>query len=340
MTLELHGVSAPPLVGVSLHLSGGSWVVLGGPDDGTAALVALVTGMLAPRIGRVLVGGADPRRSPATRRRIGSLLEAEELLPGRLARDAVRAALELHDSPTPVEPALAALGLERWAERRVWELGARERRALALAVALAVPSPLLLALHEPLAMTAGIDRRRVISMLSTLSEAGSPVICTTASSRDALELGGKILVLHRGRIVRELTDATLGELVPGSVAELVVRTSGPRELAAALVDDPSVVAVHWSERDAPGQLVVRGAELDALALVVTRAARARGIRVDAIAQSLPTVHEVRAAAAGLARAAYDEAYRAAAERARAAAPPAPAPNVPPPAAAGDPGSDS
>jgi ABC-type multidrug transport system ATPase subunit len=319
MSLELLGVSAPPLVGVSLQLGAGAWTFLGAPDDGTATLVELASGMIRPRLGRVLVAGADPRRSPELRRRIASLQEREEPLPGRRVRDKLRAALALHGVRAEAEAALAKLGLERWAERRATELGPRERRSLALAIALAIPEPLLVALHEPLAITASVDRALVRRQLSELAAAGSVVICTTASVRDALELGGRTLVLNRGRIVRELTNGTLDELVPGSPAELVVRTGAARELAAALASERNVVAVQFDARFAPGQLRVRGADLDLLALDVARVARAHGIHLQAVAQSLPSVQEVRAASAGVARAAYDEAYRVAVEQARIAA---------------------
>jgi ABC-type taurine transport system ATPase subunit len=319
MSFELIGVSAPPLVGVSLQLTPGAWTVLGAPVDGTAQLIELAAGMSRPRIGRVLIESGDPRRSPAVRRRVASLLEREEPPLGRVVQDSVRAALELHGAAPAADSALSSLGLERWAERRVAQLDPRERRTLSLAIALAVPSPALVALHEPLAMTAGVERALVRTRLAALAAAGSVVVCTTASVRDALELGGRMLVLSRGRIVRELTDSTIGELGVGLSAELVIRSHDPRGLAAALASARDVLAVHFDERHAPGQLRVRGAELDALALEVSGVARAHGIRVQAIWQSFPSLQELQAASAGSARAAYDEAYRVAAEQARSAA---------------------
>jgi hypothetical protein len=113
-------------------------------------------------------------------------------------------------------------------------------------------------------------------------------LCSTASVRDALELGGRILVFHRGRVLRELTEATPADLIPGSTLELVVRTDAPRELAAALAAEAGILGLSFSERDAPGQLGVRGADLDALARSIARAAHAAGIRVRALAPSLPT----------------------------------------------------
>jgi ABC-2 type transport system ATP-binding protein len=301
---------------VSVELGPGAHVLLGAPEDGTLAAIALASGSAAPRAGRVLVGGADPRRSPETRRRIGSLLETEELPPGARVSDAVRMALAFHGSATEPTAALAAMGLAAWAARRTRELSPRERRSVALAIAVAVEKPLLLALAEPFADVPGVDRRAVRDRLVKLA-AESAVVCATASVRDALELGGTTLVLHRGRVVRTLAAATATDLAPRHSVELVLSTDDARALAAALAEVPSVSSAYWNDRDAPGQLTVRGEDLERLALGVVRAARDAGIHIHALGPALPSVQEVRAASVGVARAAYEEAYRLATERARA-----------------------
>jgi ABC-type multidrug transport system ATPase subunit len=316
MTLVFDRVSAPPLVGVSFELGPGTHVLLGTPEDGTHAAIAVAAGAVAPRAGRVSLGGADPRRSPAARRRIGSLLELEELPPAARVVDAVRAALALHGSAGDPAAALASVGLEAWAARATRKLSPRERRSVALAIALGVDGPLLLALSEPLADVPGIDRRAARDAIATRSRQ-AVVLCATASVRDALELGGTTLVLHRGRIVRTLAGATSPDLAPRQTAELVLSTDDARALAGALAEVPSVSSACWNDREAPGQLTVRGDDLERLALGVVRAARDAGIRIHALGPALPSVLEVKAASAGVARAAYDEAYRLAAERARA-----------------------
>lgn len=316
MTLVLDRVSAPPLLGASLELAAGTHVLLGTPQDGTHAAVAVAAGALAPRAGRVSVGGADPRRSPDARRRIGSLLEVEELPPGARVADAVRHALALHGAARDPIAALATVGLEAWAARATAKLSDRERRSVALAVALATDRPLLLALSEPLADVPGIDRRAVLDALVARSTE-CVVLCATASVRDALELGGTTIVLHRGRVVRTVADATSPELAPRQTAELVLLTDDARALAGALAEVPSVSSACWNDREAPGQLTIRGDDLERLALGVVRAARDAGIRIHALGPGVPGVVEVKAASAGVARAAYDEAYRVATEKARA-----------------------
>jgi len=316
VTLELTLVSAPPLVGVSQRFEPGTHVVLGTPEDGIAALVALVSGITAPKSGRVRVADQDPRRAPAIRKRIGALLEAEERMPGRSVRDGVDRALRHHGGGDGAQ-ALAALGIDRWATRPARELSARERRSVALAVALAVPSPALIALHEPLADVPGVERASVLDALGERAAAGAVVLCTTASVRDALELGGSLSVAVRGRLVRQLAISAASELAPRAGTELLVHAEPMRPLIAALAADAATLSVRWSDREAPHQLAVSGAGLEQTATAVLRAARASGVRIRALAPALPGVHEVRAASVAIARAAYDEAYRLAAERARA-----------------------
>ena len=67
------GRSRGTLAGCSLALSAGVHAVLGTPEDGTIALLEVITGARAPLRGRALVAGHDPSRSPQIRARVGSL---------------------------------------------------------------------------------------------------------------------------------------------------------------------------------------------------------------------------------------------------------------------------
>lgn len=330
--LELAAVSAPPLTGVSLSIDPGMTVCLGRPEDGASALVALAAGARAPRSGRVRVVGTDPRRTPLARRRIGAVLELEEL-PGRRVQDAVATALRLHGAAADPGAALARIGIGSWGPRRIDQLTIRERRSVALGIALALPEPALLALFEPLAYMPGVDRAETRRLLSEAALAGTIVLCATASVRDALELGGTLLVLSQGRVVRQLAQATALDLAPASSGALLVRAEPARDLVAALANRAAITAVEWNEREAPGQLVVRGNDLEAASQTVVQAARLAGVRVHALMPMVPEESAVRATGAALARAAYEEAYRLATERAIARARPA----AEPPAAAPPPG---
>ncbi len=297
----LHGLDAAFAPG--LHL------VVGAPADGSAELVELLAGVCAPRRGSVRVDGADVYRDPASRRRIGALLAVERLPGGDTVKRVVARVLALRGaaggSATHV---LEACGLAAWSSRRTGTLSPLERRAIALALALSVEDPRLLALFEPLA--AGVERARVLASIREHVTRGACVVCVTGSARDAAEMSGTVWLLERGTFTRRPQPPLARDLAPGIVPDLIVRTSDPRRLGARIAIDAAISGVDWDERVAPNELRVRGVDPDAVALAVMRAAHEGDIHIDAITQTLPALELVQAATAGLARGAYDAAYRA------------------------------
>jgi len=303
--LRLQAVVAPPLAGADVALGPGCHVVLGRPADGTAELVSLCAGMLRPRHGRVLVTGKEPHDSPSARLRIGALLAEEQLPPAPTVGAALDWALGGRASARAL---LDEAGVSSFGERPARSLGAEDRRAVALLLALGLPELSLLALYEPLATP--LPRPWVLDRLATLA-AHACVLCATSSVRDASLLAQSALLLEGGRFSRRPGSPLSVELAPGSTPELVVHASNARRLAVRLADDPEVISAHWDERQGHHQLVVQGERLDALALAVARAAAREGVSVSALTPRLPGLEAAHYATWALARAAYDSAYRAA-----------------------------
>jgi ABC-2 type transport system ATP-binding protein len=313
--LELRAVVAPPLNGAELEFGAGLHVALGSEADGAAMLAPLAAGLIAPQRGTLRVAGLDPRRSPEIRRRIGTLCSTEELFPARTIAHAVSAVLDAHEAKTDARSVLAGLGLAAWAARTPASLSGDERRSVVLALALGVPDPALLVLHEPLSRLPGIDQGALRERLTALSAREACIVCTTASARDAVELGGSLVVLDRGRFVRRLTETLPDNLAPGSPGALIVRTSAPARLAAELANESAVTGVDWDRDSRPAELRAHGSALAELALSVARAAERAQVSIQAIVPHIPELDVVRAASAGLSRAAWEQAERAAYDRA-------------------------
>jgi ABC-2 type transport system ATP-binding protein len=329
-SVALAGVFSPPLNGTSIELDAGLHVVLGTELDGTAELVALVAGVAAPRRGRVSVAGQDPRSTPALRRRIGALLATEELPPGTTVSAALGLSLRARADRRGADELLASAGLPKWGPRRTDSLSTTDRRRIALALALSITDRAVLALHEPL-VAAASERARVREQIAERAAAGACVLATTASPRDADDLGGTLLLLERGRFVRRPGEPLATELSPGTPPVLRVRTADPRRLAAELAGDPALTRLEYSAGP-ESELCVHGPDPDALALAVARAARRAQVPVLGIACVLPRLEIVRAASEGLTRAALESAQRAAYEAAQRPVPRAaeqPPPNPPP-----------
>lgn len=316
--LELSAVAVDGLRGADLTLDAGVHAVLGAPADGTSELVAVATGIIRARRGRVRVQGQDPFSSPEARRSTAALLPEERLIPARSVAASVARALALAgEKPGTQDDALAALGLGSWANRRPASLGAGELRAVALSLALARPKPSVVALYEPLGVP-GVTRQVVLDAMARLAAAGACVLCVTASARDAGEASSTLHLLHRGRFVRRATLPLPTELAPGTTPDFVVQSDDPRRLAAALSAESVVAGVEWNQEQSPDEIRVRGTDAAELALVIARVAVAAPVRVRAVSPALPSLDVVHGASDGLARSAYEQAYYLAQAQARAA----------------------
>lgn len=299
MTLQLKGVSHGELVQITAAFAPGAHTVLGTERDGTGTLIALCAGLVPPGAGSVLVDGVAPFRHAAARRTIASLAAEEALPPSHTVQRALDLALRARGSAVAASALLEAAGLGRFAKHAPDTLSARERRALALVLALAHPKPRLLALHEPLALVGLVTESFVLEALTRHASTGSIIVCTASRVEDATRLGGATSALDRGIWL----DSARARL-PLSEVTLRVRTPEPRRLAARLSEAPDITAVEWAGGP---ELLIRGRELLSVASSVVSNARAEAIRIEALRYDPPGLEALAAARAGLAQAWYERA---------------------------------
>lgn len=305
--VRVTGASLPPLQALTLELDQGLHTVLGTPTDGTAALIELIAGTVAPRSGEVRIAGLDPYRSPALRRQLGIVLAGERIPPARRLSQSLELCLG-HDWARRTLRQLEDLVLSAWAERPVRSLSGGELRTIALAAALSAAPLTALCVHEPLALPA--SRETILGRLRALAEAGALVLCTSSSVRDALELGGHLSILHQGRLLRRENPLSEMDLTPGARPVMRVQTADPRRLGAGLLarEDDRVIGVEWRE-GTPSDLVVTGRDRDGLALAIMEVVVEHHIPIAAMEPVFPSLQVVQAASLGAARAAFDNAYR-------------------------------
>jgi ABC-2 type transport system ATP-binding protein len=203
--LEVDGVthrygSTVALDDVDLQVAPGECVALLGPNGaGKTTLTSLVTGLLVPRSGQIVVAGADPAHA-ATRRQLGVVqqrigwprtLTVAEVVHGAAVRAGVS---RLH-----VGPALAEVGLGDLRRRRAAKLSGGQQQRLQLAMAL-VAAPALLVLDEP---TTGLDaatRRDFWTTLATRRDRGSGVLLATHQLDEAAAVADRVVVLAEGHV--------------------------------------------------------------------------------------------------------------------------------------------
>ena len=263
--LVLERVWSAPLAGVSLELGGGVGVVVGDESDGTGELALLCAGVRAPRRGRVLLEGREPFASPACRRGIASLLPDETPPPGLDVRGWLALLAGLNG--VPAANVLEDAALEP--TRALADLSSAERRSLALAIALAHPSPRLVVLHDPLASGDADVRQRTLSRIAELGRS-SAVLIFTPSLADARRFAGSVYQLDRGLLSAAPRAAWPSGSNAGGPVVIDIEADDPRALLAALALAPAITELRFDEAD--GLIAARGAELEPLANAIARAA--------------------------------------------------------------------
>lgn len=265
------------LDGVTLSVPAGSTTALLGPNGaGKTTFVRLVTGVLAPKAGRLRVLGGDA--GAVDRERLGVLPQAYDP-PERLTpRELLRHAAGLYDDAHPPGRLLDDLGLEAVADRRYHRLSGGERRRTCLALAL-VNDPELLVLDEP---TAEIDPAGKRAIWSTLPElvGGGTLLVTTHDMAEAGELADRVAFFHEGSLVTAgPAEAVVADRLGGR--RLVLRT-----------DDPARLREHLGTGEVrPGDLVVRAVEFDRLPELL-EAVRDAGVEIDRVRWERPPLEDL------------------------------------------------
>jgi iron complex transport system ATP-binding protein len=199
---------------VSLALSPGHLVALVGPNGaGKTTLLRALAGLI-PSEGEIEIGGERLSSLPLRERakRFGYLPQGHVVHWPLPARDIVALGRYPHGATDParlsprdaeaVLRAMQAVDVIEFSDRRVTELSGGERSRVALARALAVEAPVILA-DEP---TASLDPRHQIDVMKNLratADKGVLVIVVTHDLGLAARFADHVLVLREGRLVSQ-----------------------------------------------------------------------------------------------------------------------------------------
>ena len=206
--------------GVDLEVAEGSTHALVGPNGaGKTTLFNLLTGFLTPTAGRVEVAGQDVTGLPPekiTRIGVARSFQITSLFPQLTAREHVelahqsrsglgwqfwRSAKVMHRYRERAMSDLADVGLADFAESTADSLPYGRKRALELAIALAL-EPKLLLLDEPTAGMGMEDVERTIALIAKV-RSGRTVVMVEHNMNVVGQLADRVTVLQAGRVLVE-----------------------------------------------------------------------------------------------------------------------------------------
>jgi branched-chain amino acid transport system ATP-binding protein len=197
--------------------------VIGPNGAGKTTLINQISGLLSPDAGKIVFGGEDVTALPINRRAERGLarsFQITSILPGFSVLENVALAVQARrgssfsffgsaaDEEALNMPAYAALmqaGLAERAAVPAGELSHGEKRALELAIALAM-EPKLLLLDEPMAGTGREEGERIVAVLRSL-KGRFPMVLVEHDMHAVFALADRISVLIYGRILASGTPA-------------------------------------------------------------------------------------------------------------------------------------
>ena len=216
--------------------------LLGPNGAGKSTLIKVMTTLLEPDSGSVVVDGVDVRKDPGeTRKRIGlagQFAAVDEFLTGRETLEMVARLYGFNrsDSKQHATRILKRLGLEDAADRQIKTYSGGMRRRIDLGASL-VATPKVLFLDEP---TTGLDPRTRLELWEVIRELikqGTTILLTTQYLEEADALCDQIYVIDKGKMIVNGTADELKRSLGQDVIELKVSSQKIASAQKLLADE-------------------------------------------------------------------------------------------------------
>jgi putative tryptophan/tyrosine transport system ATP-binding protein len=238
----------PALCGINLTIPKGQFVtMIGSNGAGKSTLLNILSGELMPDRGRVLVDETDVTAWPINRRaamiarlfqdpRTGiceqmSILENIAIAAGRTHPRFFRFAISEDIRKRAIERlATLGLGLEKRLDDRVALLSGGQRQALCLVMATFGPAKILLLDEHTAALDPGAAELVMQLTDDIVRQFEITAIMVTHSMRQALDHGSRILMLHQGAVMLDISGAERASITLEQLLALFKRKEG-HELA-------------------------------------------------------------------------------------------------------------
>lgn len=255
---------------VTLNIPPGITSLVGPNGSGKTTLMNLMTGLIHPDRGHIMMRGISPRDPEALMRITGYATQYDTaprwatgftfITTGLLLFGYTRA-----DAEDRAWKALERVGLTEAATRKVasYSKGMRQRARLAQAIA---HDPELLVLDEPLNGLDPLVRAETIDLFRTLAASGKHVILSSHVLQEVDLISDQVVLIANGMIVAEGNIRDVRDEIDEHPSQFVVRCRDASAMAARLFAESHVTEIRLTDDRMGLLLLTRDREQFARAL--------------------------------------------------------------------------
>ncbi len=191
---------------VNVEVEQREFVCLLGPSGcGKTTLLRIVSGLVEPDQGRIMLDGRDIRPIPATQRGFGIVFQSYSLFPNMTVAENVGYGLRIRKHSrerirTRVAELLDTVGLPDSGDKYPHQISGGQQQRVALARAIAI-DPRLLLLDEPLsALDAKVRLSLRDEVRSLQRRLGIPTLMVTHDQEEAMTMADRVVCMNQGRV--------------------------------------------------------------------------------------------------------------------------------------------
>ncbi len=244
---------------VTLHIPPGITSLVGPNGSGKTTLMNLMTGLIHPDHGSILMRGISPRDPERLMRITGYATQYDAAPRWATGFSFITTGLLLFgygraEAEEKAWKALERLSLTDAAHRKVaaYSKGMRQRVRLAQAIA---HEPELLVLDEPLNGLDPLVRAETIALFRSWAALGRHVILSSHVLQEVDVISDQVVLIANGTIVAEGKIRDVRDEIEEHPSQYIVRCQGASEVAAQLFGEAHVTEIRLND-DGMGMLVM------------------------------------------------------------------------------------